>query len=134
MSIEPLVRPGDMLFELVPLPVTDIDRAKSFYVDQVGFNLDVDVTPVDGVRIVQVTPPGSYCSIKLSTGFPKLEMPPGSLRGLHLVVADIEQARAALITRGVEVEPVEEVRGVYFAYFSDPDGNTWTLQKLPWRK
>ncbi len=134
MSIEPLVHPGDMLFELVPLPVTDIDRAKSFYVDQVGFNLDVDVTPVDGVRVVQLTPPGSYSSIKLSTGFPKLEMPPGSLRGLHLVVADIEATRAALIARGVEVEPIEEVRGVYFAYFTDPDGNTWTLQKLPWRK
>jgi predicted enzyme related to lactoylglutathione lyase len=134
MSIEPLVHPGDMLFELVPLPVTDIDRAKTFYTDQVGFNLDVDVTPVDGVRVVQLTPPGSYSSIKLSTGFPKLEMPPGSLRGLHLVVADIEATRAALIARGVEVEPVEEVRGVFFAYFSDPDGNTWTVQKMPWRK
>ncbi|GAA3578236.1 VOC family protein [Kribbella ginsengisoli] len=123
-----------MLFELGPLPVTDLARAKAFYADRLGFELDVDVTPVDGVRIVQFTPPGSYCSIKLSTGIPEVDMPPGSLRGLHLVVADIEAAREALIARGVGVQPVEEVRGVYFAYFSDSDGNTWTLQHLPWRK
>jgi predicted enzyme related to lactoylglutathione lyase len=134
MSPEPAVVPDEMLFELVPLPVTDIDRAKAFYGEQLGFEMDVDVSPVDGVRIVQFTPPGSYCSIKLSTGIPALEMPAGSLRGLHLVVADIEATRDALIARGVEVQPVEEVRGVYFAYFSDPDGNTWTLQHLPWRK
>ncbi|WP_328333322.1 VOC family protein [Kribbella sp. NBC_00382] len=134
MSHEPAVIVGEMLFELVPLPVTDIDRAKAFYGDQLGFELDVDVSPVDGVRIVQFTPPGSYCSIKLSTGIPEVEMPAGSLRGLHLIVADIEATREALIARGVDVKPIEEVRGVYFAYFSDPDGNTWTLQHLPWRK
>lgn len=134
MSHEPPVIVGEMLFELVPLPVTDIDRAKAFYGDQLGFELDVDVSPVDGVRIVQFTPHGSYCSIKLSTGIPEVEMPPGSLRGLHLIVADIESTRDALIARGVAVKPIEEVRGVYFAYFSDPDGNTWTLQHLPWRK
>jgi predicted enzyme related to lactoylglutathione lyase len=109
MSHEPAVVPDEMLFELVPLPVTDIDRAKAFYGEQLGFEMDVDVSPVDGVRIVQFTPPGSYCSIKLSTGIPALEMPAGSLRGLHLVVADIEATRAALIARGVDVRPGHSV-------------------------
>ncbi|GAA1627339.1 VOC family protein [Kribbella alba] len=124
---------GAFLLELVPVPVSDIDRAKAFYSEQAGFTVDVDVNPAEGVRIVQLTPPGSYCSITLTTGLPTLDMPVGTLRGLHLVVADIEAARAELIARGVEVAPVEDMGGVYYASFADPDGNTWTLQHMPWR-
>lgn len=127
------VRPGMLLLELVPVPVSDIDRAKAFYSDRLGFHVDVDVQPADGVRVVQLTPPGSACSIALTTGIPWLDMPVGTLRGLHLVVSDIEQARAALIERGTEVGPVEDLGGVFYAPFADPDGNTWTLQHMPWR-
>jgi catechol 2,3-dioxygenase-like lactoylglutathione lyase family enzyme len=130
----PPVRPGSFMFELVPIPVADVDRAKAFYTDQAGFTVDVDINPADGVRIVQLTPPGSYCSITLSTGLPMLDMPAGSMRGLHLVVADIKAARAELIGRGVEVAPVEDLGGVFYAWFADPDGNTWTLQHMPWRE
>jgi catechol 2,3-dioxygenase-like lactoylglutathione lyase family enzyme len=129
----PPVRPGAFLLELVPVPVTDIDRATAFYRDGLGFHVDVDVRPAEGVRFVQITPPGSTCSIALTEGLPHLDMPPGTLRGLHLVVSDIEAARAALIERGTEVGPVEDMGGVYYASFADPDGNTWTLQHMPWR-
>jgi predicted enzyme related to lactoylglutathione lyase len=130
----PPVGAGSMLMELVMLPVADLDRARDFYVAQVGFSLDVDMSPADGVRIVQLTPPGSFCSIMLSTGLPQAEMPAGSLRGLHLVVADIEAARSALVERGVEVAPPVDVGGgVLYAWFADPDGNTWALQHMPWR-
>jgi catechol 2,3-dioxygenase-like lactoylglutathione lyase family enzyme len=123
-----------MKLELVPVPVADVDRAKAFYVEQVGFHADLDVRPGEGVRIVQLTPPESACSIVLVTGIPSLDMPPGSLRGLHLVVGDIYQAREALVSRGVEVSEVEEHdQGVKYAFFSDPDGNTWALQEMPWR-
>jgi len=123
-----------MKLELVPVPVADVDRAKAFYVEQVGFHADLDVRPGEGVRIVQLTPPESACSIVLGTGLPSLAMPPGSLRGLHLVVGDIYQAREALISRGVEVSEVDEHdQGVKYASFSDPDGNTWALQEMPWR-
>jgi catechol 2,3-dioxygenase-like lactoylglutathione lyase family enzyme len=130
----PEVRPGSFLLELVMVPVTDIDRAKAFYAEKAGFTVDVDVSPAEGVRIVQLTPPGSYCSITLSTGLPQAAMPAGSLRALHLVVADIEAARAELIERGIDVAPVEDLGGVLYAWFADPDGNTWTLQHMPWRK
>ncbi|MER5646109.1 VOC family protein [Streptosporangium sp. NPDC002524] len=129
----PPVPPGTFLLELVPVPVKDIDRAKAFYADRLGFNVDVDVRPADGVRIVQLTPPGSACSITLSEGVQSLDMPVGTLRGLHLVVSDIEEARTALIERGADVGPVEDLGGVYYAAFADPDGNTWTLQHMPWR-
>lgn len=123
-----------MKLELVPVPVTDVDRAKVFYVDQVGFHADLDVRPNDTVRIVQLTPPGSGCSIVLSTGLPGIAMPPGSLRGLHLVVGDVAAVRAALIERGVEMGEIEEHdQGIKYSAFSDPDGNTWTLQEMPWR-
>ncbi|MGZ3583675.1 MAG: VOC family protein [Ktedonobacterales bacterium] len=123
-----------MKLELVPVPVIDVDRAKAFYVDQVGFHADLDVRPQDTVRIVQLTPPGSACSIVLSTGLPTIDMPPGSLRGLHLVVGDVTTARAALIERGVAMGEIEEHdQGIKYAAFSDPDGNTWTLQEMPWR-
>jgi catechol 2,3-dioxygenase-like lactoylglutathione lyase family enzyme len=129
----PPVRSGMFLLELVPVPVTDIDRAKAYYCERLGFHVDVDVRPADGVRVVQLTPPGSACSITLTTGIPWLDMPAGSLRGLHLVVSDIEEARATLIDRGVEVGPVQDLGGVFYASFADPDGNTWTLQHMPWR-
>ena len=124
----------DMLLELVPIPVADVDRAKAVYAERLGFAVDVDVRPADGVRVVQLTPPGSGCSIGLGTGLAAYEATPGSVRGLHLVVADIEQARAELVGRGVEVGAVQDVGGgVLYAGFEDPDGNSWTLQHMPWR-
>lgn len=129
----PTVSPNAMLLELVLVPVSDIDRAKAFYAEKLEFTVDVDVEPSEGVRIVQLTPPGSYCSITLSAGLPGTRMPPGSLRGLHLVVSDIAAARAKLAERGVDIGPVEDVGGVFYAGFADPDGNTWTLQHMPWR-
>ncbi|MEV0314799.1 VOC family protein [Nonomuraea fuscirosea] len=132
-SGNPPVPPGTLLLELVPVPVADIERAKAFYQDQLGFRLDVDVNPKPGIRIVQLTPPGSACSITLAEGLPTLDMPPGTLRGLHLVVADIEASRAQLVERGVEISEIEDSGGVLYAYFADPDGNTWCLQHMPWR-
>ena len=124
-----------MKLELVPVPVADVDRAKTFYTDQLGFALDVDVRPAEGVRIVQLTPPGSACSILLSTGLEQLaDMAVGSLRGLQLVVDGIDQARQELLGRGVEVgETVDVGGGVRYAWFSDLDGNGWTLQEMAWR-
>jgi len=130
----PEVLPGSMMLELVLVPVTDIDVAKAFYTEQLGFTADVDVRPQEGVRIVQLTPPGSYCSITLSEGLGGPRMDAGSLHGLHLVVADIEATRAELVARGVDVAPVVDAGGVFYAGFADPDGNTWTLQHMPWRR
>ncbi len=125
----------NMKLELVPMPVTDIDRAKAFYTDKVGFVEDVDVRPAEGVRIVQLTPPGSECSIVLSSGLPVLDgMTPGSIRGLHLVVNDIGAARAELVGRGVSVGDIDASAGsVKYASFSDPDGNSLVLQEMAWR-
>ena len=121
----------ELRLELVPVPTRDIDRAKDFYADQLGFLVDHDVVPSGGVRVVQLTPPGSACSIVLARGLPALSGQPGSLRGLHLVVDDIDAARSALVARHVEVEPVVDLGGgVRMAGFADPDGNTWTLQQL----
>ena len=124
-----------MKLELVPIPVTDIDRAKSFYVEQLGFTEDVDVQPAAGVRVVQLTPPGSACSIGLGRGLAAYDdRAPGSVKALHLVVTDIDQAREELVEHGVLVSPVEDVGGgVRYASFSDPDGNTLTLQEMSWR-
>src|ERR671921_1200925 len=114
-----------MKLELVPIPVSDVDRAKAFYAERLGFVVDVDVRPADGVRVVQLTPPGSACSISLGTGLPVYQAPPGSIRGLHLVVADIEQARAEMVGRGVDVGDVVDVGGgVRYAALEDPDGNS----------
>ncbi len=125
----------DMKLELVPIPVANVDRAKAFYIEKLGFREDVDVQPAENVRVVQLTPPGSACSISIGTGLPVYEdSPPGSVKGLHLVVPDIERARAELVSRGVEVSPVEEVGGgVRYAGLADPDGNTFTLQEMEWR-
>ena len=125
----------EMKLELVPVPVADVDRARAFYVDLLGFVQDVDVSPAPGVRVVQLTPPGSACSLSLSTGLPRISgMAPGTVQGLHLVVDDIAAARAELVARGVDVSEVEDVGGgVLYAWFSDPDGNSLTLQEMPWR-
>lgn len=124
-----------MKVELVPLPVTDVDRAKAFYVDRLGFGVDVDVEPSAGLRIVQLTPPGSACSFLLSTGVQWVQdLAPGSSRGVHLVVPDIEQARAELVDRGVDVSGIDDVgQGVLYASVTDPDGNVLLLQEMPWR-
>jgi hypothetical protein len=123
-----------MLLELVPVPVADVDHAKEFYVGA-GFTVDVDVRPAEGVRVCQLTPPGSACSIVLSSGLPALaDATPGSVRGLHLVVADAAAARDELARRGVPVGEIDEHdQGVRYVPFSDPDGNTWVLQEMPWR-
>jgi predicted enzyme related to lactoylglutathione lyase len=126
----------DWKLELVPIPVSDVDRAKAFYAERVGFNVDLDVSAetdqrvTDERRVVQLTPPGSACSIAFGIGI--LDTPPGSVQALHLVVSDIEAARAELVDRGVEVGEVQDLGGVLYAPFSDPDGNGWTLQQLPY--
>jgi catechol 2,3-dioxygenase-like lactoylglutathione lyase family enzyme len=132
----------DFKLELVLIPVTDVDRAKEFYVERCGFDLDVDHRPNEEFRVVQITPPGSACSLAIGTGITDAE--PGSYRGTHLVVADIEAARAELVGRGVEVSEIRHMgpggwkpgpdpeRRDYnsFADFGDPDGNTWVLQEV----
>jgi catechol 2,3-dioxygenase-like lactoylglutathione lyase family enzyme len=120
----------NLKLELVPVPVTDIDQAKAFYADRLGFNVDHDLQPASTARVVQLTPPGSACSILLATGMPAVEMNPGTLRGLHLVVADIVKTRDTLTDRGVEVGDVDDLGGMLYAGFADPDGNTWTLQEI----
>jgi catechol 2,3-dioxygenase-like lactoylglutathione lyase family enzyme len=119
----------DWKIELVAIPVTDVDRAKAFYVDQVGFNADHDHKVHDGLRFVQLTPPGSACSIVLGTGV--TEMAPGSQKGLQVVVADVAAARAQLLERGVAASEVDVQPWGSFVTFADPDGNTWSLQQLP---
>jgi catechol 2,3-dioxygenase-like lactoylglutathione lyase family enzyme len=120
-----------MRLELVPIPVSDVDRAKAFY-EQAGFALLVDVQPVPGMRVVQFTPPGSACSIVFGTGMQEIsDMRPGSIKGLHLVVGDIQAAHAALLGRGIEVGGITDMGGVKYAGFSDPDGNLWLLQEFP---
>ncbi len=125
----------DMKLELVPVPVTDIDRAKTFYVEKLGFNVDHDTQISDTVRIVQLTPAGSACSIVIGTGMGEIsEMQTGSVKGLHLVVGDVREARDMLTSRGVEVgEVIEYPQGIKFVGFSDPDGNSWLFQEMPWR-
>ena len=121
----------DWKLELVAVPVTDVDRAKAFYVDKAGFVADHDHRVSDEIRFVQLTPPGSACSIALGTGL--VDTPPGSAQGLQLVVPDIEAARAELLARGVEVGDVDRQPWGAFVYFTDPDGNGWAVQELPAR-
>ena len=121
----------DWKLELVAVPVSDVDRAKAFYVDKAGFVADHDHRVSDEIRFVQLTPPGSACSIALGTGL--LDTPPGSAQGLQLVVPDIEAARAELLSRGVEVGEVDRQPWGAFVYFTDPDGNGWAVQELPTR-
>jgi catechol 2,3-dioxygenase-like lactoylglutathione lyase family enzyme len=121
----------EMKLELVPVPVSDVDRAKAFY-EKAGFELGVDTQMSDTMRVVQFTPPGSASTIVFGTGMPGIsDMKPGSVHGLHLVVNDINEAREALIKRGVDVDEVIDVTQVKYAEFRDPDGNTWLLQEFP---
>ncbi len=123
----------DMAIELIPIPVQDVDRAKDFYADKLGFEIDVDVRPAEGVRVVQLTPPGSACSIGMGTGVGAYGGEPGSIRALHLVVADVETARDELIDRGVDVgRVIDHGGGVRSATLADPDGNTLELQEMAW--
>jgi catechol 2,3-dioxygenase-like lactoylglutathione lyase family enzyme len=119
----------DWRLELVGVPVSDVDRAKAFYTEKAGFNLDHDHRVSDQLRFVQLTPPGSACSIALGTGI--VDAPPGSVRSLQLVVSDIHAARAELVERGVEVGEVQEFDWGSFIFFNDPDGNGWAVQQLP---
>jgi predicted enzyme related to lactoylglutathione lyase len=119
----------DWKLELVAVPVSDVDRAKSFYVDKVGFNADHDHRVSDEIRFVQLTPPGSACSIALGTGLSSAA--PGSAQGLQLVVSDIDAAHAALVERGVEVSEIQKFDWGSFVFFSDPDGNGWAVQQIP---
>ncbi|HWU45447.1 MAG TPA: glyoxalase superfamily protein [Humibacter sp.] len=119
----------DWKIELVAIPVTDVDRAKAFYVDQVGFHADHDHKVNDQLRFVQLTPPGSACSIVLGEGV--TEMAPGSQKGVQIVVPDADEARAHLVGNGVDASEVDDQPWGRFVYFADPDGNTWSLQQLP---
>jgi len=133
LSDSPGTLPGmDWKIELVAIPVTDVDRAKAFYVEQVGFHADHDYQVTDTLRFVQLTPPGSACSVVMGTGV--TQMPPGSQKGVQVVVADVGAARQELIAHGVEASDVDVQPWGSFVTFSDPDGNTWALQQLPaWR-
>lgn len=118
----------DWKLELVAVPVSDVDRAKAFYADQVGFVLDHDHTVNDQIRFVQLTPPGSACSITIGKGV--TQATPGSVEGLQVVVDDADAARAELLERGVEASEVQDMPWGRFVYFSDPDGNKWSLQQI----
>jgi predicted enzyme related to lactoylglutathione lyase len=119
----------DWKLELVAVPVTDVDRARAFYADQVGFNLDHDYTVSEEMRFVQLTPPGSACSIALGKGITRAA--PGSVQGLQMVVSDIEAAHAHLVDHGVEASEVQDFPWGRFVFFSDPDGNGWAVQQIP---
>ena len=120
----------DMRLEVIGIPVSDVDTAKAFYVDRVGFVLDHDVEPGNGMRIVQLTPPGSACSIVIGTGMG--DASDGCrVKNLHLVVSDVVAMRAELAARGVDISEIRDLGGVKYAFFGDPDGNTWALQEIP---
>lgn len=127
----PTVSGMDWKIELVAIPVTDVGRAKAFYVDQVGFHADHDHQVHDSLRFVQLTPPGSACSIVLGTGI--TDMAPGSQKGVQVVVADVAAAREQLVANGIEASGIDVQPWGSFVYFSDPDGNTWALQQVPTR-
>ncbi len=118
----------DWKLELVSVPVSDVDRAKAFYTDKVGFVADHDHRVTDELRFVQLTPPGSACSIAIGSGMDQAE--PGSVRGLQIVVPDVAAARDELLARGVEVSDLQEFPWGLFAFFRDPDGNAWALQQI----
>jgi catechol 2,3-dioxygenase-like lactoylglutathione lyase family enzyme len=122
----------DMKLEVVPLTVSDVERSLTFYVDKIGFHLDHDVQPGNGMRVIQLTPPGSACSIVFGTGMGDSRTP-GSVKNLHLVVADITKAHALLAKNGVELSDIQDMGGVKYVYFADPDGNSWALQQIPGR-
>jgi predicted enzyme related to lactoylglutathione lyase len=122
----------DWKLELVAVPVSDVDRAKAFYTEQAGFNADHDHSVGEDIRFVQLTPPGSACSIALGKGL--VDAPPGSVQGLQMVVSDIEAAHDELAGRGVDVSDVQDFPWGRFVFFSDPDGNGWAVQQIPPRE
>jgi catechol 2,3-dioxygenase-like lactoylglutathione lyase family enzyme len=122
----------DWKLELVAIPVSDVDRAKAFYVEQIGFNADYDHQVNDELRFVQLTPPGSACSIALGVGVTDAE--PGSVKGMQMVVSDIEAAHGHLVEKGVDVSDVQVFPWGSFVFFADPDGNSWAVQQLPPRE
>jgi predicted enzyme related to lactoylglutathione lyase len=122
----------DFRLELVSVPVSDVDRSKAFYVEKVGFNADQDHVINDDMRFVQLTPPGSACSIAIGKGLTDAE--PGSVRGMQLVVADADAARAELVGRGVDASKMQDFPWGRFVFFSDPDGNAWAVQEIPQRQ
>ncbi len=129
MMAPPVAPPLTWKLELIPIPVSDVDRAKEFYIEKLGFHLDHDVTPSPTMRVVQLTPVGSACSICIGTGI--VSTPPGSVQGLHLVVADIQAAHARLTSAGVAASEVRELgAGIFFVFFKDPDGNSWAVQQI----
>ncbi|HEY9376141.1 MAG TPA: VOC family protein [Jiangellaceae bacterium] len=122
----------DLKLEVVPIPVSDVDAAKAFYTEQVGFNLDHDVRPNEGMRVVQMTPPGSACSVVIGVGLPLGD--PGSVKGVQLTVEDLDAVREELAARGVAISDVQQLGpvgtpGSRFAFFDDPDGNGWAVQE-----
>jgi catechol 2,3-dioxygenase-like lactoylglutathione lyase family enzyme len=119
----------DWKLELVAVPVSDVDRAKAFYTDKAGFNADHDHTVSDEIRFVQLTPPGSACSIAIGKGI--TDAVPGSVVGLQMVVSDIEAAHAELLSRGAEVSEIQDMAWGRFVFFADPDGNKWAVQQIP---
>lgn len=119
----------DWKIELVMIPVTDVDQAKAFYTEKAGFNADHDYTVSDELRYIQLTPPGSHCSIAIGKGITDAQ--PGSVTGMLLVVSDIEAAHAELVERGADVSEIEDLSWGRFVYFKDPDGNAWAVQQLP---
>lgn len=123
----------EMKLEVVPIPVSDIDRALDFYVNKLGFNLDFDTQASDSMRFAQLTPPGSGCSIVIGMGMGEIsEMKPGSVKGVQLVIKDIVVTRDLFISRGITMgEIIEYPRAIKFSSFYDPDGNLWTLQEIP---
>jgi catechol 2,3-dioxygenase-like lactoylglutathione lyase family enzyme len=143
MTDTPPANDTDLLLEVVQVPVSDVDRAKAFYTEKAGFNLDFDNWHGE-IRVVQLTPPGSSCSVVIGTGYGFAEMAPGSLRGLQLITPDLRATHAALAERGLELSEIEvieesgprpsrgddELDNVGFAYFRDPDGNRWALQQI----
>lgn len=122
----------NMKLEVVPLPVSDLEQSLDFYVNKIGFHLDHDVQPGNGMRIIQLTPTGSACSVVFGTGMGDAN-PPGSIKNLHLVVEDIEAARKVLADNGVDISEIQDMGGVKYAYFADPDQNSWALQQIPAR-
>jgi predicted enzyme related to lactoylglutathione lyase len=118
----------EMKLELIPLPSKNVEESKSFYQNVLGFHLDHDVEPGNGMRVIQFTPPGSACSISIGTGIGTEESAP--ISGIHLVVTNIEAVRAHLASNGLEISQISDMGGVKYAYFSDPTGNSWALQQI----
>lgn len=118
----------DMKLQLIPLPSADLQESKDFYINTLGFHLDHDVEPGNGIHVIQLTPPGSACSIAIGTGMGTEDSPP--VHNMHLVVDDIESLRKTLADRGLEISEVNDMGGVKYAYFSDPTGNSWALQQI----